>query len=263
MLIVKAPIINGLGKTEGCKKAPDKILETLKEIYSNENGKIIEGEKIKINDVNIDRDNLEESYANLSKKAKEVFSANDSAVFLGGDHSITFPIVNEFAKKFNRPGVIIFDAHADCMHDFKPATHEDLLRALISSGFPVANIILVGLRSVYADEKEFLQKHKINTFSMKELFDNLRKSCDLIMENARKFENVYVSIDIDVIDPAFAPGTGYAEPAGLTSREFLYLIQRLKRLNNLKAFDIVEINPEKDVNGMTVKLGAKILGELI
>ena len=76
---------------------------------------------------------------------------------------------------------------------------------------------------------------------------------------------MYVSIDIDVIDPSFAPATGYREPGGLTSRELLYLIQRINKVKSLRAVDIVEINPEKDKEyGMiTTKLGAKILGELL
>jgi len=78
-----------------------------------------------------------------------------------------------------------------------------------------------------------------------------------------KGKELYVSIDIDVIDPAFAPGTGYCEPGGLSTRDFLYLIQRINKLKNLKAIDLVEINPDKDKENMTVKLGAKILSELI
>ena len=79
---------------------------------------------------------------------------------------------------------------------------------------------------------------------------------------AKNFDNLYISIDIDVIDPAFAPGTGYIEPAGLTSREFLYFLHRLKNLKNIRGYDIVEINPKKDINNLTTKLGAKILVEL-
>jgi len=94
-------------------------------------------------------------------------------------------------------------------------------------------------------------------------------------------KEVYVSVDIDVMDPAFAPATGYPEAGGLTSRQFIYLIQRINKIKKLKAIDIVEINPEKanfeenkisklpddtwekDKDNLTVKLGAKILSELI
>ena len=91
---------------------------------------------------------------------------------------------------------------------------------------------------------------------------DLEDTCDIIMEFSNNKE-LYVSVDIDVIDPAFAPATGYREPGGLTSRQFIYLIQRINKIKNLRAVDIVEINPDRDINKMTVKLGAKILGELI
>ena len=73
------------------------------------------------------------------------------------------------------------------------------------------------------------------------------------METARQWPALYISIDIDAVDPAFAPGTGYIEPAGLTSRELIYLVQRFKLLKNLKMVDLVEINPEKDFTTKTPK----------
>ncbi|MEM4368887.1 MAG: arginase family protein, partial [Candidatus Woesearchaeota archaeon] len=75
------------------------------------------------------------------------------------------------------------------------------------------------------------------------------------------FDGLYVSIDIDVVDPAFAPGTGYPEPGGFSSRDLIYFLQRLRLLKNFMALDVVEINPLKDVQDLTVKLGAKLLVE--
>ena len=97
---------------------------------------------------------------------------------------------------------------------------------------------------------------------MNQLLGDLQDTCDIIMEFSSGKE-LYFSLDIDVVDPSFAPATGYAEPGGLTSRQLIYLIQRINKIKNLKAVDIVEINPDKDVNNLTVKLGAKVLGELI
>ena len=71
-----------------------------------------------------------------------------------------------------------------------------------------------------------------------------------------------MSIDIDVLDPAYAPGVGFAEPGGFSSRELIYLVQRFKKLKNLKKVDIVEVNLDKDVNDMTVKMVAKLIWEL-
>ena len=87
---------------------------------------------------------------------------------------------------------------------------------------------------------------------------------DVIMEFASG-KSLYVSLDIDVTDPAFAPATNHPEPAGLTSRQLIYIMQRIAMMKNLKAVDIVEIDSEKDKkhDGMTTKLGARILAEMI
>ena len=147
----------------------------------------------------------------------------------------------------------------------KLPTHEEWLRELIEAGFPSNSILLVGVRNSDPKEIEFLKKNNIKIITMNQLLTNLHDTCDIIMEFSNN-KDLYVSIDIDVIDPAFAPATGYLEPGGLTSRQFLYIIQRINKIKNLKVVDIVEINSEKDkknFNGQTTKLGAKILSELI
>jgi arginase family enzyme len=92
--------------------------------------------------------------------------------------------------------------------------------------------------------------------------DDIDNIADTILEFTAGKE-VYVSIDIDVVDPSFAPSTGYQVPGGLTSRQLIYILQRMNKIQNFKAVDIVEINSEKDETGLTVKLGAKILAELL
>ena len=76
-------------------------------------------------------------------------------------------------------------------------------------------------------------------------------------------KNAYVSFDIDVIDPAFALSTGHLEPGGLTSRQAIYIISRISKMKNLKCVDIVEVDSENDKEGLTVKLAAKLLAELL
>jgi len=137
-----------------------------------------------------------------------------------------------------------------------------MVRKLIEDGFPARNILLVGVRNMWQDEIIFLREKGIRMISINQFLDNLQDTCDVIMEFSDG-KQLYVSIDIDVIDPSFAPGTGYQESGGLSSRDFLYIIQRINKIRNLRGIDIVEINPEKDEGGKTVKLGAKILGELI
>ena len=96
-----------------------------------------------------------------------------------------------------------------------------------------------------------------------DVLNELEEICDMIMERARQASGFYVSIDIDCVDPAFAPGTGYLEPGGLSSRELIYFIRRLSLLENFRGADIVEINPDKDINRITIKLGARLLAEMI
>jgi len=98
---------------------------------------------------------------------------------------------------------------------------------------------------------------------MKEIaIEGKREVCESIMSVAREWDGSYLSIDIDALDPAYAPGTGHSEPGGLTTRQLIYFIQRLKILKNLNAADIVEVNPKKDVNDMTSKVAAKLIAEL-
>jgi arginase family enzyme len=150
------------------------------------------------------------------------------------------------------------------MEPMEEPTHEEWLRKIVEEGFPAENILLVGLRNSHEDEIKFIKENKIKTLSINNLVEDLQDMCDSIMEFSSGKE-LYVSIDIDVIDPVFAPSTGYPEVGGLTSREFLYLIKRIKKIKNLKAVDLVEINEkrEKQNNNLTIKLGAKILAELI
>ena len=98
---------------------------------------------------------------------------------------------------------------------------------------------------------------------MEQVFNDYQDVCDTIMENIRSWGNTYVSVDIDFLDPAFAPGTGYLEAGGASTRELLYFLKRIKMINSVKAFDLVEIIPDKDKEGITVKAGAKVLSEFL
>ena len=270
MFIVKVPGINGLKKTNGCEKSPNEILRVLKEeIYSNEQGKVVEFDKLDLEEIHLDNLNLELTNKLIYENSFETYEEKPQVVFLGGDHSISYSTTRAFfdycQNSGKEPSLIIFDAHSDLMGPSSEfPTHEEWLRKLIEDGFPVENILLVGIRNSYKDELDFIEEKGIKVISVNDLLLDLENVCDSIMEFA-KGKELYVSLDIDVVDPAFAPATGYPEPAGLTSRQFLYLVSRINKMKNLRAIDLVEINSEKDkeFDGLTTKLGAKILGEFI
>jgi len=266
MNVVKVPCINGLGKTSGCENAVNAILGALKDIHCSESGKPIDPQLLDLEEVHVDNSNIEKSSKLIYENSFKMFDVQPRTIYLGGDHSISYSLCRGFLdyceNNGKEPCLIIFDGHADCMKPMREPTHEEWLRKLIEEGFPAENILLVGVRNIWRDELIFLKEKGIRMISINRLREELQDSCDTIMEFSDGKE-LYVSIDIDVIDPSFAPGTGYREIGGLTSREMIYLVQRISLVKNLRAIDLVEINPDKDKENLTVKLGAKILAELL
>jgi len=266
MFIVKVPGINGLGKTSGCRNAGNSIIKELKEIYSNEQNTIIDTSLLDLEEIHLDNSNLELSHNLIYKNSLEIFETKTQTIFLGGDHSLSYSTGKAFLdyckKEKKNPCLIVFDAHPDCMEPMKEPTHEEWLRKLIEEGFPPENVLIVGLRNSHKDEIKFLKENKVKTFAINNIIENISDACEIIMEFSNGKE-LYLSIDIDVIYPAFAPSTGYSEPGGLTSRQFIYIIQRIKKIKSLKSIDLVEINSENDKNNLTIRLGAKILSELL
>ncbi|MBU1030992.1 MAG: arginase family protein [Nanoarchaeota archaeon] len=246
-----------LKKKEGQELAPEKITSFLKDFYLTENGVL---PVINQETIIIDNNDVEESFKKIEQ---QLDFSNSFTMIVGGDHSITYPSFKTFSKNYENPGMVIFDAHPDVQDDFK-ISHEDYLRNLINDNIiKKENIIIIGIRNWSKEEVQYLKNNKIKFYTMRELsFEEEREICDAVMSVARSWDGFYLSIDIDVLDPAFAPGTGYAEPGGMTTRQLIYFLQRLKLLKNLKATDIVEVNPKIDLNDMTSKAAAKIIIEL-
>ncbi|MBD3247590.1 hypothetical protein GF378_03150 [Candidatus Pacearchaeota archaeon] len=272
MFVVKVPGINGLGKTKGCEGAGNAILEMLQDIHSNESGKDIDVKDLDLEEIHLDNSNIEESNNLIYKNALESFEEHPKIIFLGGDHSISYSLTRAFldyirkgeSGKRKEPCLVVFDAHADCMPAMKEPTHEEWLRKVIEEGFPAENILLIGARNLWKSEREFLKEKNIRLVPVNALKDNLQEMTDIITEFANGKE-LYVSLDIDVVDPAFAPATGYTEPGGLSSRDLIYMVQRINKIKSLKAVDIVEVNSEKDrkFEKRTIKLASKLVSELM
>ncbi len=211
--------------------------------------------------IQVDNDNIQESQNTLYKKAQEIFQTKEKSLIIGGDHSVSYPLIKAFQEQNKNPFLIIFDAHADCDIPTQEPTHEEWLRKTIEEGFDPQKIILIGTRKIWETEKEFLEKHGVKIFQT--IYD-MESAADYITEKANG-EDLYISIDIDAIDPAFAPAVNYPEPNGLTSKEFFYILNRLLRIKTLKAIDITEIIPEKDkaFDNRTLRLATKIIEEAV
>ncbi len=274
MKVVKVGAVNAMGRTDGCARAPAAILERAKEVFLNESFCLV----FVVVSVSVARNDVEETNSRIFAKSREVFKklekglvsvnasrqkvAGERVVFLGGDHSISYSVCKGFFENFPLGGLVVFDAHADCVNSFKPPTHEDWLRMLIEEKVVrPERIVVVGLRNVERGELRFLKARKVNFFTCKEIFESgLKDFSSGLMEVVRGFGKFYVSFDVDFVDPRFVPGTGYVEPGGFSSREAIFLIQKLGLLDGFVGGDIVEVNPTKEKE-LSVGFAAKLLGE--
>lgn len=248
----------GLGHGDGANKAPEKVIEQLKKnIFSNESGTEV---KFEFQNLVLDEKNISKSHEVIKKAIEEL---DEKAILLGGDHSVTAPSVEGFSKRQKNFMFIVFDAHPDLMDDFRPPTQEDYLRVLIEKKIvKPEQCILVGVRNWDKEEIKYLEKKKITYFTANDIYLNGMPA--IIQEITSKInKETYLSIDIDVVDPVQAIGTGYIEHGGISSRDLIYAIQELKKTKKLSMIDIVEINPDKDINEITSILGAKCIAEII
>jgi len=224
-----------LGKNLGCEKAPELILEG-KEFQT----------------LNIDNQNI--------IKTNEILENAEGEIFIGGDHSITYSLFKGFVKNKNKNniGIVIFDAHPDCINNFSPPTHEDFLRVLIEEKILLPNnTLIIGLRAIDKIEKKFMDDKKINYILMKDIKNNnLIKE---IKEFVEKLDSWYLSIDIDVLNPKEAPGTGYLEKEGMNFNDLKNILKNIKIFGNLKRVDLVEVNPDKDIDNKTINCAKEIL----
>ncbi|MFC1741561.1 arginase family protein [Nanoarchaeota archaeon] len=261
MIILKAPFSKGsLGKNPSSSEAPDAILKQAEDLYLNESGF---SPRLKPQAIAVDQENIETTNKAILEAVKQQ-TFQEKICLLGGDHSITYAGFRAFAQKHPEAGLIILDAHPDCEQETDPPSHEDFVRKLVNDGIVEKDrLILFGLRNWTGNEKEFLDSNKIRYFTMKQITKNdFNDVIDGLTETISAWQNIYLSIDIDVADPSCAPGTGYMEPGGLTARQLINLVQRIRLLKNLKMIDLVEVGPDKDINNMTSKLAAKLLVEL-
>ncbi len=185
----------------------------------------------------------------------------EKCFFVGGDHSITFPIGKAFLKNFGRSDsfLIVFDAHADCMPSMAEPTHEEIIYGLVEKGWNPKNIAIVGVRKIEPEELGFLKEKKISYFNAKEMKDDVFNA----VRKKALGRKVYLSVDIDALDPKIAPGVNYPEKGGLSEDDFFYLFEKMSIELDVRAYDLVEIVKKKDKGGKTMELGKKILDFVI
>jgi arginase len=183
----------------------------------------------------------------------QLLDNGQAPVCLGGDHSITYPIVRAFGKRFADLTLVHFDAHPDLYDEFQGNrySHACPFARIMEEGC-VKRLIQLGVRTMNAHQRKQAARFAVEVVEMREL---------PVLERLRLAGPVYISFDIDVLDPAFAPGISHREPGGMSVREAITHLHAIT--GDIVGADIVEYNPKQDVSQLTAMVCGKILKEIL
>jgi arginase len=189
----------------------------------------------------------------IEKSLDSILKQSARVLTLGGDHSITYPVVKAYAKKYSQLTILHLDAHGDLYDNFEgdKYSHACPFARIMEEGLAV-RLVQAGIRTLSTHQREQAKRFGVEIIEMKDWNNSIRF----------QFEGpVYLSLDLDALDPAFAPGVSHHEPGGFSSREVISIIQNLS--GNLVGADLVEFNPTWDSSGITAMLAAKLYKELL
>lgn len=210
--------------------------------------------------------NQEKLFTEVREKVREIVSSNKFFTMLGGDHSTSIPIFQGIDDALDESfGIIHLDAHFDLNDQLGgnrlshgcPARRATELQNVGSAD----NIYFVGIRSIEMEELEFMKENNVNVINARRFHEmGITKAVDEVYDKMKAFKHVYVTVDIDVLDPAYAAGTGTPQFGGLTSRELLEFLRGIFKLPII-GFDVVEVAPNLDSSLTSSFAARKIITE--
>ena len=198
-------------------------------------------------------DKSRKAFNEIQRSISLVLERDARVISLGGDHSITYPVIRAYAKKFPTLNILHIDAHPDLYDELEGNrdSHACPFARIMEKELAI-RLVQVGIRTMTPHQREQAERFDVEVIEMR----NWHKGIEI------KFDDpVYLSFDMDALDPAFAPGVSHFEPGGFSTRDVLGIIQNVKA--EIVGADIVEFNPECDVNGITAMVAAKVLKEII
>lgn len=223
-------------------------------------------------DINVDPLSTERSLGHIREVVHEVASTGAIPFIVGGDHSLMYPDVAGVVDAYGvgKVGVVHFDAHYDAGVGYSAhmISHGQPVRRLFNEELvPGKNFIQVGLRGTWPSNRgfEWMRENGLRYHTMAEIEKNgWDATMDRVLDEAFDGpEYLFISFDIDVLDPAFTPGTGTPEPAGLTTREVFPIVRNLCSMNNVVGFELVELNPLVDPGYTTAMNAARVMKECL
>ena len=266
--IIGIPYDTAASGGKGAKDAPDRIRKvsaTYPSRFTEQNKDIGKLRLKDFGDVQIPPLDPEQTGKRIRGKVKKLLNNDVLTVCVGGDHSVTFPAI-EAHSQARDISIVWIDAHPDLIdvHNESKYSHGcPLRRSLELDSVREENVILVGIRDFTKGEMDYINESEIEVIYAHELSKmNVGEVAKVIENRVSGSENTYLSFDIDVLDPSHAPGTGYPNPGGLSSRKLFDLIHSLKDIN-VAGFDVVEVAPPLDVNDITSLAAVKIIYEML
>ena len=194
-----------------------------------------------------------DAFFQIESTVRHLVEQGARVLSLGGDHSITYPILKAYAGRYNNLNILQLDAHPDLYdcYDGNPYSHACPFARIMEEKL-AQRLVQVGIRTLNPHLLEQAERFGVEVHEMRHWDAVTRFRFDGLL---------YLSVDMDVLDPAFAPGVSHHEPGGMTTRDVLSLIQNLK--GSIVGADLVEFNPERDVSDVTAMTAAKLTKELI
>ena len=195
----------------------------------------------------------DDAFAAIESGVSTLIAQGRRPVSLGGDHSITFPIIKAVSKKYSELTIFHFDAHPDLYDEFEGNrwSHACPFARIMESGL-AKRLVQIGIRTINGHQREQAKRFGVEVIEMGQLPAYAR---------LKAAGPVYISFDMDVLDPAYAPGISHREPGGMSVREAIAHLHAVE--GEIVGADVVEYNPVRDMSGMTATVAAKILKEIL
>lgn len=244
---------------KGTEEAPFKIrqISNMRDSYERDGkislGRPLQGTEKKVHDIgNVSRDKIDEIYG-------KIFASSKIPISIGGDHSITSQIINSMGKTHEKISLVYFDAHPDFVSsttNYYGSVITDIL-----SDIEIKSSIQIGIRTPEQEELDNIKKYSLQVITPSDIAEHGIKQIANIISN-RLGDNVYISFDMDCIDPAYTPGVSVPVPIGLNSTDAIYLLQKIAE-RGIIGMDIMEVCPSFDIKDRTSHLASRIISEVL
>jgi len=249
-------------KRKGRIEAPEKIRELSEKWFIPFTGRIDETKIYDAGNLKLGSDDILKNIEIIKQASLKYFKKGKVVISLGGDCSIKYGLLSALNELDKKISVIYFDSHPDLVTRKKPYYGSVMADCMKLNNIDLSKSVFIGIREIEEEEMRVIKEKKILYFTP---LDFKEKSIEKIFELIKrkvKGNKVYLALDMDSIDPSFAPAIGCVAPGGISSTEMLWLINRLKTLKPV-GLDVTEFIPKYDIGNMTGKLVYKIIYEFM